>query len=87
MDFETDGIVFLEQDRPGGFLGNVTVCSVQFNPIGGHRIKSKWRSDIDNEGRFKIFLAKPFSGQTLPVRIEIKTWLGKIVGRLNLRQN
>ena len=84
--FETIGKTVLEQDRPGVFTGSAIVCDVRFEPIGGHRINSKWRSNTDEKGRVKMFFARPLQGQIMPVRIEVRSWIGKIVGRLDLRQ-
>ena len=84
--FEMIGKTILEQDRPGVFTGSAMVCGVKFDPIGGHRINSKWRSNEDQKGRVKMFFARPKAGQVIPVRIEVKSWIGKIVGRLDLRQ-
>ena len=84
--FETIGKTVLEQDRPGVFTGSAIVCDVRFDPIGGHRINSKWRSKKDEKGRVKMFFASPRQGQIMPVRIEVRSWIGKIIGRLDLRQ-
>ena len=84
--FEMIGKTVLEQDRPGVFTGSAIVCDVKFDPIGGHRIHSKWRSNKDAEGRIKVFFARPREGQVMPVRIEVKSWIGRIIGRLDLRQ-
>ena len=84
--FEMIGKTILKQDRPGAFTGSAMVCGVKFDPIGGHRINSKWRSNKDQKGRVKMFFARTFEDQIMPVRIEVKSWLGKIVGRLDLRQ-
>ena len=80
------GKTILEQDRPGVFTGSAMVCDVKFDPIGGHRINSKWRSNKDQNGRVKVFFARPLESQVMPVRIEVKSWIGKIIGRLDLRQ-
>ena len=80
------GKTVLAQDRPGVFTGSAIVCDVKFDPIGGHRINSKWRSNKDQKGRVKMFFARRSGGQIIPVRIEVKSWLGKIVGRLDMRQ-
>ena len=84
--FEKIGKIVLEQDRPGVFTGSAMVCGVKFDPIGGHRINSKWRSNKDQKGRVKMFFARPRQGQIMPVRIEVRSWIGKIIGRLDLRQ-
>ena len=84
--FEMIGKTVLEQDRPGVFTGSAMVCRVKFDPIGGHRINSKWRSNKGQKEWVKVFFARPLEGQIMPVRIEVKSWIGKIIGRLDLRQ-
>jgi hypothetical protein len=68
------------------FAGDAMVCSVKFDAIGGHRINSKWRSNKNRRERVKMFFARRVEGQVIPVRIEVKSWMGKIVGRLDMRQ-
>ena len=84
--FEMIGKTVLDQDRPGVFTGSAIVCDLRVDPIGGHRINSKWRSNKDEKGRVKMFFARPRQGQIMPVRIEVRSWIGKIIGRLDLRQ-
>ena len=84
--FEMIGDTVLEQDRPGVFTGSAMVCGVKFDLIGGHRINSKWRSNKNPKGWIKIFFARPLEGYIVPVRIEMKSRIGKIIGRLDLRQ-
>ncbi len=84
--FETIGKTVLEQDRPGVFTGSAIVCDVRVDPIGGHRINSRWRSNNDEKGQVKMFFARSRQGQIMPVRIEVRSWIGKIIGRLDLRQ-
>ena len=70
MHFQTIGTTDLEQTRPGEFSGSAMVCSVTFDPIGGHQIESKWRDDDkDEEDRIKMFFGRPLQGQLLPVRV------------------
>ncbi|MBL6774812.1 MAG: DUF3108 domain-containing protein [Candidatus Puniceispirillum sp.] len=85
MSFETIGAVELTKARPDEYEGSAMACRVQFIPIGGHRIESKWRGDDkpDND-RFKMFFGRPSQGQLVPVRIEVKSWIGKIIGRLDM---
>jgi hypothetical protein len=85
ISFETIGAVELTKARPDEYEGSAMACRVQFIPIGGHRIESKWRGDDkpDND-RFKMFFGRPSQGQLVPVRIEVKSWIGKIIGRLDM---
>ena len=84
--FEKIGKIVLEQDRPGVFAGSAMVCRVKFDPIGGHRINSKWRLKKGQKEWVKVFFARPLEGQIMPVRIEVNSWVGKIIARLDLRQ-
>tara|TARA_B100001093_G_scaffold50369_1_gene42862 strand:+ start:280 stop:1071 length:792 start_codon:yes stop_codon:yes gene_type:complete len=88
LHFETLGTSNLTKTRPGEFAGEALVCSLEFEPIGGHQIDSKWRSDgkDDDDDRIKMFFGRPLKGQTVPVRVEVDSWIGAIVGRLDLRK-
>ena len=88
LHFETLGTTNLTETRPGEFAGEALVCSLEFDPIGGHQIDSKWRSDgkDDDDDRIKMFFGRPLKGQTVPVRVEVDSWIGAIVGRLDLRK-
>jgi hypothetical protein len=88
LHFETLGTTNLTETRPGEFAGEALICSLEFEPIGGHQIESKWRSDgkDDNDDRIKMFFGRPLQGQIVPVRVEVDSWIGAIVGRLDLRK-
>ena len=88
LHFETLGTTNLTETRPGEFAGEALMCSLEFEPIGGHQIESKWRSDgkDDNDDRIKMFFGRPLHGQIVPVRVEVDSWIGAIVGRLDLRK-
>jgi hypothetical protein len=87
MSFETIGAVELTKARQNEYEGRALACNVQFNPIGGHRIESKWREDDkpDND-RIKMLFGRPSQGQLVPVRIEVNSWIGKIIGRLDMEK-
>ena len=88
LHFETLGTTNLTETRPGEFAGEALICSLEFEPIGGHQIDSKWRSDRrdDDDDRIKMFFGRPLQGQIVPVRVEVDSWIGTIVGRLDLRK-
>ena len=88
LHFETLGTTNLTETRPGEFAGEALICSLEFEPIGGHQIESKWRSDgkDDNDDRIKMFFGRPLQGQIVPVRVEVDSWIGTIVGRLDIRK-
>ena len=76
------GITFLENDRPKSFNGKVIVCGLKVKPLGGHRLKTKWRPNEDKFTDFKIFFGETSLGRTLPVRMELERWFGTIIIRL-----
>ena len=89
LHFETLGTANLTETRPGEFAGEALTCSLEFEPIGGHQIDSKWRSDgrdDDDDHRIKMFFGRPLQGQIVPVRVEVDSLIGTIVGRLDIRK-
>ena len=72
----------LVNDRPKSFSGNVTICGVKMIPIGGHRLKSKWKPKQDKFSDFKIYFGKISSGLLFPVRMNLERWFGTVVVRL-----
>ena len=72
----------LINDRPKSFSGNVTICGVKMIPIGGHRLKSKWKPKQDKFSDFKIYFGKTSSGLLFPVRMNLERWFGTVVVRL-----
>lgn len=88
LHFKTLGTTNLTETRPGEFVGDALICSLEFKPIGGHQIDSKWRSDNkdDDNSRIKMFFGRPLQGQMVPVRVEVDSWIGTVVGRLDLRK-
>ena len=89
LHFKSLGTTNLTETRPGEFVGNALICSLKFEPIGGHQIDSKWRSgekDDDDDDRIKMFFGRPLQGQIVPVRVEVDSWIGTVVGRLDLRK-
>ena len=87
LSFKTLGTTNLTKTRPGEFVGDALICSLEFEPIGGHQIDSKWRSgEKDDDDRIKMFFGRPLQGQIVPVRVEVDSWIGTVVGRLDLRK-
>ena len=76
------GKTILKNDRPKSYNGNATICGTKIIPIGGHRLKSKWKSEEDNFDDFKIFFGRTVSGVLFPVRVDLERWFGKITVRL-----
>jgi hypothetical protein len=63
-------------------VGEVIKCGLTSKPTGGHRLKSRWTKKERKIDDTIIFIAEIEPGLYLPVRIEIKTFLGKITTRL-----
>jgi hypothetical protein len=73
---------FLINDRPRSFSGDAVVCGLRVTPIGGHRIESKWKPELDKFSDIKIFFGIVGEGGYLPVRMHINRWFGTITLRL-----
>jgi hypothetical protein len=43
-----------------------------------------FRYDKPDNDRFKMFFGRSSQGQLVPVRIEVKSWIGMIIGRLDM---
>ena len=82
LKIKTLGKENLVNDRPKSFSGNVTTCGVKMIPIGGHRLKSKWKPKQDKFSDFKIYFGKTSSGLLFPVRMNLERWFGTVVVRL-----
>ena len=76
------GKTILKNDRPKSYNGNATICGTKIIPIGGHRLKSKWKPEEDNFDDFKIFFGRTVSGVLFPVRVDLERWFGTITVRL-----
>ena len=82
IHLKTIGNVYLEKDRPRSFEGNTIVCGLKVNPLGGHRLKSKWKPKQDKFEDVKLYFASYHKYIFLPVRVDISRWFGNIVVRL-----
>ena len=85
--FEDLELVNLQKDRPWSYSGKTKVCGMLSKSTGGHLIKSKWRKKNSTFSDIKIYLADMNTSFLIPVRIEVKTFLGKIIARLNVSKN
>ncbi len=77
---EPKAMVMLQADRRAGYAGEALLCEVSLVPLGGHRLTSKQ----DNPRVIKVYLGRPLGERWLPVRIEVKGWIGRVIARLNL---
>ena len=80
--FKKIGNLYLNKDRPKSFSGNTIVCGLRIFPIGGHRLKSKWKPEKDKLEDIKVYFAKYNQNTMFPVRLDISRWFGTIVVRL-----
>ena len=87
LKIKTLGSSFIENDRPKSFKGDVLICGLKVLPLGGHRLKTKWKPAKDKFTDFKIFFGKTISGQVLPVRMNLERWFGTITIRLLEKRN
>lgn len=76
------GKSFLKKDRPNSYNGNVIICGIKVIPIGGHRLKSKWKPNEDKFTDFQVFFGKTVSGVMFPVKMNLNRWFGTITVRL-----
>jgi len=73
---------FIENDRPKSFKGDVLICGLKIVPLGGHRLKTKWKPTEDKFTDLKLFFGKTNSGRILPVRMNLERWFGTVTVRL-----
>ena len=73
---------YLINDRPRSFKGDTVVCGLKFTPIGGHRIESKWKPELDKFTDIQIFFGIVDGKDYFPVRMHINRWFGTITLRL-----
>lgn len=76
------GEAILKNDRPKSFSGDVIICGLRMFPLGGHRLKSKWKPEEDKFSDFKVFFGTTSSGSLFPVRMNLERWFGTVVVRL-----
>ena len=76
------GDELLTADRLSAYSGVVVKCGLTSKPTGGHWLKSRWNEKKRKIDDTIIFVAEIEPSLFLPVRIEIKTFIGKITARL-----
>ena len=82
LKIKTIGNNVIDNDRPKSYKGNVLICGLRVFPIGGHRLKTKWKPNEDKISDFKVFFGKNLNEDYIPVRVQIEKWFGTIVIRL-----
>lgn len=81
-DFGTTELV---ADQDWSYGGQAHICGAASKLIGGHKIDSKYDPDeaLDFE-KVQIFVAKPDGKTSMPVRIDMNSFLGAITVRLDM---
>ena len=85
--FTDFGSEIVEKDRDFGYQGKATVCGVEIKPLGGHRLKSRFREEDDGKPRTMAYVADLGNGMLVPVRFETNLFFGRLITRLNMRQS
>ena len=76
------GHELLTADRLSAYSGVVIKCGLTSTPTGGQRLTSRWNEKKRNSDDIIIFIAETEPSLFLPVRIEVKTFIGKVTARL-----
>jgi len=76
------GHELLTADRLSAYSGAVIKCGLTSTPTGGQRLTSRWNEKKRNSDDIIIFIAETEPSLFLPVRIEVKTFIGKVTARL-----
>ena len=79
------GTTTLKADKDWAYEGQASICGSASKMIGGHKIKKN--GDDDEEMDFEkvqIFVARPDGKTLMPVRIELNSFLGSVIVRLNM---
>ena len=79
FDFGSD---YLDKDRPFAFEGIAFKCGFAGKPTGGHQRKSRWRNKQPAPDDILIYIAEVRPALFLPVRMEVKSFLGTLTVRL-----
>ncbi len=82
LKIKTIGNTTIDNDRPKSYKGNVLICGLRVFPIGGHRLKTKWKPSEDKISDIKVFFGKNLNKGYVPVRVQIERWFGTVVIRL-----
>ncbi|MEO1291679.1 MAG: DUF3108 domain-containing protein [Pseudomonadota bacterium] len=80
---ETLGQSTVESDRPWDYEGRTLSCRLFFKQLGGFQRENRWRSPEAETMRI-LHLAQ-VEGRWAPVRLELASPLGRVVGRLRVR--
>lgn len=76
------GTAVVEKDRPFSYEGEARVCGFTGRATGGHQRKSRWRNKERKPEDLLVFVAEVRPDLFIPVRMEAKSFLGKVTSRL-----
>lgn len=77
----------LVADRPWSYSGPARICGIASQPLGGQARDSSWsEADMDPQ-RVRFFIADLGAGLPLPVRIELRGFLGRVTVRLDMERS
>ena len=76
------GMEMVEMDRPFAYAGRALVCGMTGTPTGGHQRKSRWREKQPKPEDVLIFVAEVQPDLFLPVRMQVRSFLGTVTARL-----
>ena len=85
--FTDFGSEIVPKDRDFGYQGKAMVCGVEIKPLGGHRLKTRFKMRDPGKPRTKAYVADLGNGIFVPVRFETNLFWGRLVTRLNMRQS
>ena len=85
LEIKTIGNSTIDNDRPKSYKGNVLICGLRVFPIGGHRLKTKWKPSEDKISDIKVFFGKNQNKDYVPVRVQIEDGLEQLLYVLSER--
>jgi hypothetical protein len=77
----------LVADRPWSYSGAARICGIASQPLGGQSRKSSWSEEDLDPQRIRFFVADLEAGLPLPVRIELRGFLGRVTVRLDMERS
>jgi len=79
------GTTTLTADKDWAYEGPASICGSASKMIGGHKIKKNGDDDEEMDfEKIQIFVARPDGKTLMPVRIELNSFLGSVIVRLNM---
>lgn len=79
------GTTTLVADTDWAYSGPAHICGSASKMIGGHKIKKNQEDDEEMDfEKVQIFVARPDGKTLMPVRMELNSFLGSVIVRLNM---